>query len=55
MGEVRAAVTRATGTQPQEGRLLPASTAARVALVLDQFEQLFTAAEESRRNQFLRR
>ena len=53
MGEVRAAVSRATGTQPQEGRLLPASTAARVALVLDQFEQLFTAAEESRRNQFL--
>lgn len=53
MGEVRAAVTRATGTPPREGRLVPATTAGRLVLVLDQFEQLFTAAEESRRNQFL--
>jgi basic membrane lipoprotein Med (substrate-binding protein (PBP1-ABC) superfamily) len=59
LGEVRAGVARAVGKTTVAGRsssglMLPAPEAGRrLVLVIDQFEQLFTAAEESRRNQFL--
>jgi basic membrane lipoprotein Med (substrate-binding protein (PBP1-ABC) superfamily)/DNA-binding SARP family transcriptional activator len=59
-GEVRAGVARAVGSARDGGRgaaglMLPSPEPGhRVVLVLDQFEQLFTAADEKRRNEFLR-
>lgn len=66
MGEVRASVARAVGraSAPRgkvqaagrraSGLTLPAAPAGRrLVLVIDQFEQLFTATDETRRNQFL--
>ncbi len=61
LGEVRAIVRRATASAPPGDRLDPAGLAlpalgdgARLVLVIDHFEQLFTVAEESRRGQLLR-
>ncbi|HTI29708.1 MAG TPA: BTAD domain-containing putative transcriptional regulator [Methylomirabilota bacterium] len=59
LGDVRAAVARATGsanksrTAPGLGLAAP-EPGRRVLLVLDQFEQLFTVADEARRNEFLK-
>ena len=59
LGEVRAAVARVAGS-PAKGRsgsglgLAPQEPGHRVLLVLDQFEQLFTVADEARRNAFLK-
>jgi basic membrane lipoprotein Med (substrate-binding protein (PBP1-ABC) superfamily) len=62
IGEVRAGLARAIGSGSTGRRaasggsaLMPvAADGQRVLLVLDQFEQLFTVADESRRNAFLR-
>ncbi len=59
LGEVRAAVLRATGSanksRTASGLGLGAQEPGRrVLLVLDQFEQLFTVADEARRNAFLK-
>jgi basic membrane lipoprotein Med (substrate-binding protein (PBP1-ABC) superfamily)/DNA-binding SARP family transcriptional activator len=60
-GEVQAGVARVIGSGTDGGRrgatglmLPPPEQGRRVVLVLDQFEQLFTAADEARRNAFLR-
>ena len=53
MADVRAAISHASGA-PATGDGIPGSAnGERVVLVIDQFEQLFTAADEARRNQFL--
>jgi basic membrane lipoprotein Med (substrate-binding protein (PBP1-ABC) superfamily) len=61
VGEVRAGVARVSGSgttaRPRGAtglQLPPAEPGRRVVLVLDQFEQLFTATDEARRNEFLR-
>jgi basic membrane lipoprotein Med (substrate-binding protein (PBP1-ABC) superfamily)/DNA-binding SARP family transcriptional activator len=52
--DVRAAVTRATQRAVPPDRLVPkAAGSDRMVLVIDHFEQLFTAADEARRTPFL--
>ena len=52
--DVRVVVTRATQRAVPTGRLVPKSNGTgRIVLVIDQFEQLFTAADEARRTAFL--
>jgi basic membrane lipoprotein Med (substrate-binding protein (PBP1-ABC) superfamily)/DNA-binding SARP family transcriptional activator len=52
--DVRAAVTRATQRAvPPDGLVPKAAGTERIVLVIDQFEQMFTAADEARRTAFL--
>jgi len=55
LADVQAVLARIGGGTGSADLALPSlAEGERVLLVLDQFEQLFTVAEESRRNQFLR-